>query len=135
MTTAYDFSAKTIDGKEASLDAYKGKWIMLQVGPGDCPKQCTDQLIAMRQLREPDAFPAADIGLMRALEVEGVRPSPAELLARAGLLEGKTVTLRSTGGAALTTLTGNAAVTTFGVGSGGVWNDDQPVQQSTGTSH
>jgi len=25
MTTAYDFSAKTIDGKEASLDAYKGK--------------------------------------------------------------------------------------------------------------
>lgn len=25
MTTAYDFSAKTIDGKEAGLDAYKGK--------------------------------------------------------------------------------------------------------------
>ncbi len=25
MTTAYDFSAKTIDGKEAALDAYKGK--------------------------------------------------------------------------------------------------------------
>lgn len=25
MTTAYDFSAKTIDGKEASLDTYKGK--------------------------------------------------------------------------------------------------------------
>ncbi len=25
MTTAYDFSAKTIDGKDASLDAYKGK--------------------------------------------------------------------------------------------------------------
>jgi len=25
MTTAYDFSAKTIDGSETSLDAYKGK--------------------------------------------------------------------------------------------------------------
>ena len=25
MTTAYDFSAKTIDGKDAGLDAYKGK--------------------------------------------------------------------------------------------------------------
>ncbi|MES2883509.1 MAG: glutathione peroxidase [Pseudomonadota bacterium] len=25
MTTAYDFSAKTIDGKEAGLDAYRGK--------------------------------------------------------------------------------------------------------------
>ena len=38
----------------------------------------------MRELREPDAFPAADIGLMRALADEtGRRPSPAELLARA----------------------------------------------------
>lgn len=43
----------------------------------------TAQYIAMRQLREPDAFPAADIGLMRALEVDGVRPTPAQLLARA----------------------------------------------------
>ncbi|MDH4385226.1 MAG: AlkA N-terminal domain-containing protein [Caulobacter sp.] len=44
----------------------------------------TAQYIAMRQLREPDAFPAADIGLMRALEDSaGQRPNPAELLARA----------------------------------------------------
>jgi AraC family transcriptional regulator, regulatory protein of adaptative response / DNA-3-methyladenine glycosylase II len=40
--------------------------------------------VAMRELREPDAFPAADIGLMRAMSDEsGVRPSPAALLARA----------------------------------------------------
>jgi AraC family transcriptional regulator of adaptative response / DNA-3-methyladenine glycosylase II len=44
----------------------------------------TAQYIAMRELREPDAFPAADIGLLRAMaDVEGVRPSPSELLARA----------------------------------------------------
>ena len=44
----------------------------------------TAQYIAMRELREPDAFPAADIGLMRALaDAEGLRPTPAELLARA----------------------------------------------------
>jgi AraC family transcriptional regulator, regulatory protein of adaptative response / DNA-3-methyladenine glycosylase II len=44
----------------------------------------TAQYIAMRELREPDAFPAADIGLMRATSDEsGVRPSPAALLARA----------------------------------------------------
>ncbi|MDP3593357.1 AlkA N-terminal domain-containing protein [Phenylobacterium sp.] len=44
----------------------------------------TAQYIAMRALREPDAFPSADIGLMRALEGPGgVRPTPAELLARA----------------------------------------------------
>jgi AraC family transcriptional regulator of adaptative response / DNA-3-methyladenine glycosylase II len=44
----------------------------------------TAQYIAMRELREPDAFPAADIGLMRALADEtGKRPNPAELAARA----------------------------------------------------
>jgi AraC family transcriptional regulator of adaptative response / DNA-3-methyladenine glycosylase II len=44
----------------------------------------TAQYIAMRELREPDAFPAADIGLMRALaDAAGRRPSPAELLTRA----------------------------------------------------
>ncbi|MET0274354.1 MAG: AlkA N-terminal domain-containing protein [Phenylobacterium sp.] len=43
----------------------------------------TAQYIALRELREPDAFPSADIGLMRALaDGEGVRPTPAELLAR-----------------------------------------------------
>ena len=44
----------------------------------------TAQDIAMRALREPDAFPSADIGLMRALESpDGVRPTAVELLARA----------------------------------------------------
>lgn len=44
----------------------------------------TAQYIALRQMREPDAFPAADIGLMRALAaIEGERPSAETLLARA----------------------------------------------------
>jgi AraC family transcriptional regulator of adaptative response / DNA-3-methyladenine glycosylase II len=44
----------------------------------------TAQYIAMRQLREPDAFPAADVGLMRALAgPDGPRPTPAALLERA----------------------------------------------------
>ena len=46
----------------------------------------TAQYIALRQLREPDAFPAADIGLMRAVQHltgEDRRPTPAALLARA----------------------------------------------------
>jgi AraC family transcriptional regulator of adaptative response / DNA-3-methyladenine glycosylase II len=44
----------------------------------------TAQYIAMRELREPDAFPAADIGLMRALAgPDGRRPTPAELSAQA----------------------------------------------------
>ena len=44
----------------------------------------TAQYIALRQLREPDAFPAADVGLMRALaNDQGRRPAADELLARA----------------------------------------------------
>jgi len=44
----------------------------------------TAQYIAMRQLREPDAFPAADIGLMRAMaDSDGLRPTASALLARA----------------------------------------------------
>ena len=43
----------------------------------------TAQYIAMRELREPDAFPAADIGLLRAMaDDDGKRPSPPELLSR-----------------------------------------------------
>ena len=43
--------ATTLDGKPSGLQAYRGKWIMLQVGPGACPQACRTQLIAMRQLR------------------------------------------------------------------------------------
>jgi AraC family transcriptional regulator, regulatory protein of adaptative response / DNA-3-methyladenine glycosylase II len=44
----------------------------------------TAQYIALRQLREPDAFPAADIGLLRAIAGREMRrPSSSELLDRA----------------------------------------------------
>ena len=44
----------------------------------------TAQYIALRQLREPDAFPAADIGLLRAFaDGDGKRPAAEELLAHA----------------------------------------------------
>ena len=43
----------------------------------------TAQMIALRAAREPDAFPASDIGLLRGAEVRGKRPTPAALAARA----------------------------------------------------
>ncbi len=44
----------------------------------------TAQYIAMRELREPDAFPPSDIGLLRAMaDGSGRRPTARELLARA----------------------------------------------------
>jgi hypothetical protein len=44
-------ASTTLDGKPAKLEDYKGKWIMLKVGPSDCQQECQDQLFAMRQLR------------------------------------------------------------------------------------
>lgn len=44
-------ASTTLDGKPATLDAYKGKWIMLKVGPSTCEQACQDTLFAMRQLR------------------------------------------------------------------------------------
>jgi AraC family transcriptional regulator of adaptative response / DNA-3-methyladenine glycosylase II len=44
----------------------------------------TAHYIALRGLKHPDAFPAGDLGLMRALAApDGTRPSAAALLARA----------------------------------------------------
>ena len=44
----------------------------------------TAHYIALRAAREPDAFPASDVGLLRgAADRKGVRPSAAELCARA----------------------------------------------------
>jgi hypothetical protein len=40
-----------LQGKPLALEAYKGKWIMLQAAPGDCQQACKDQLVKIRQLR------------------------------------------------------------------------------------
>jgi AraC family transcriptional regulator of adaptative response / DNA-3-methyladenine glycosylase II len=69
----------TIFGRGASL---KDAITKLRALPGI--GEWTAQYIAMRELREPDAFPAADVGLLRAMtNADGRRPSPAELLSRA----------------------------------------------------
>jgi 3-methyladenine DNA glycosylase/8-oxoguanine DNA glycosylase len=43
----------------------------------------TANYIALRGLKDPDAFPATDVGLMRAMSVKGIRPSAKALLAKA----------------------------------------------------
>lgn len=40
-----------LGGDAKELDAYKGKWIMLQVDSGDCNERCKKKLYDMRQLR------------------------------------------------------------------------------------
>ena len=43
--------ATTLDARPASLDAFKGKWIMLKVGPAACDQACMEQMFAIRQVR------------------------------------------------------------------------------------
>jgi AraC family transcriptional regulator of adaptative response / DNA-3-methyladenine glycosylase II len=43
----------------------------------------TAQTIALRALRDPDAFPATHAGILRAAAENGVRPAPAALIDRA----------------------------------------------------
>ncbi len=65
--------------RDGSLDATIARLTALP-GVGDW----TAHYVAMRALREPDAFPAADVGLLRAMTgPHGLRPTPTALLARA----------------------------------------------------
>jgi cytochrome oxidase Cu insertion factor (SCO1/SenC/PrrC family) len=44
-------ASTTLDGRPEGLDKYKGKWIMLKVGGGECAQACQKQLLTMRQER------------------------------------------------------------------------------------
>ncbi|BAU91814.1 alcohol dehydrogenase [Methylorubrum populi] len=68
-----DLFAKTgdLDGTVARLKALPG------IG------EWTAHYVAMRAMAQPDAFPAGDVGLMRALDTGAGRPNRAALLARA----------------------------------------------------
>ena len=61
----------SLDDLVVRLDALPG------IGPW------TAHYIAMRALREPDAFPSGDLGLRKAMAVAGVLPSFKDMDARA----------------------------------------------------
>jgi cytochrome oxidase Cu insertion factor (SCO1/SenC/PrrC family) len=46
-----DLGGVSLVGKPASLEQFKGKWILLQVDAADCQKACAQKLYYMRQLR------------------------------------------------------------------------------------
>ena len=46
-----ELKASTLDGTPTSIDALKGKWLMVRTGPAACDDACRKQMFAMRQLR------------------------------------------------------------------------------------
>lgn len=88
--------ATTLDAQPASLDAWKGKWIMLKVGPSACAKDCMEQMFAIQQLRSmqgkdmeriervwlvTDAAPLETM-LMRQLDEVHILRAPADAVAK-----------------------------------------------------
>lgn len=76
--------ARAVAGGTLELDAF--------TGPGDALERLTAlpgigewtaQYLAMRALGEPDAFPAGDLGVRRALAAGGALPAERQVLARA----------------------------------------------------
>ena len=49
--TMPDVALRNADGKEFSLSALRGKWIMLSVDSADCDEACDQKLFLMRQTR------------------------------------------------------------------------------------
>ncbi len=43
--------AATLDGQPVALDAYKGKWLLVQAAGSKCDALCRDKLLVMRQER------------------------------------------------------------------------------------
>jgi AraC family transcriptional regulator of adaptative response / DNA-3-methyladenine glycosylase II len=64
-------SRQTLDETVGALSLLPG------IGPW------TANYIAMRALGDPDAFPPSDVGLLRAMQTSGVRPTAAQLAQRA----------------------------------------------------
>jgi AraC family transcriptional regulator of adaptative response / DNA-3-methyladenine glycosylase II len=76
--------ARAVRDRQVRFDSARGPDALVREltrlpGIGDW----TAQYVAMRALHEPDAFPADDLGLLRAAEALGLAGSPKELTARA----------------------------------------------------
>ena len=94
-----------LDGKPASLEQWRGKWILLQVDGAGCDKACQQKLYYMRQLRltqgkEMDRIERVwlitdntpvDIGLMKQYDgTHLLRVDPQKLAAWLPVVEGTT---------------------------------------------
>ena len=98
-----DLGSTDLEGKPASLEQFRGKWILLQVDAAGCDKACQQKLYYMRQLRltqgkEMDRIERVwlitddaplDIGLMKQYDgTHLLRVDPQKLAAWLPVVEG-----------------------------------------------
>lgn len=51
VTPLQQTAGRALDGNAYNLDALRGKWVMVHVGPASCDAACVQQLYLMRQTR------------------------------------------------------------------------------------
>jgi cytochrome oxidase Cu insertion factor (SCO1/SenC/PrrC family) len=51
VTPLQQTAGRALDGRPFSVDALRGKWVMVHVGRANCDADCTRQLYLMRQIR------------------------------------------------------------------------------------
>src|SRR5574340_809354 len=51
VTPLQQTAGSTVDGRPFNLDALRGKWVMVHVGPANCDAVCVWQLSLIRQTR------------------------------------------------------------------------------------
>lgn len=74
-----------VGGKQFSLDAMKGKWLLMYVGPADCNDLCQKQLYYMRQSRLVLGKDQDRVARIWVLTDQG-QPDAALLRTHAGLM-------------------------------------------------
>lgn len=71
-------AARRAGGEEFSLSQWRGYWVLLAAGGGDCGEKCRQRLCRMRQLRL--MLPGNYLRLRRAWLVTDEQPPPAAMM-------------------------------------------------------
>jgi len=77
---------KGLDGKSQALTDFRGKWLLVYVGPASCPTVCMDNLYKMRQVRAAQAKDAPRLERLFIVTVpDGLATLPSRLRDHPGL--------------------------------------------------
>ena len=84
VTPLQQTAGKTLDGSAFSLEALRGKWVMVHVGAAGCDVSCARQLYLMRQIRIAQGKEQSRIERLWVL-TDNATPDAALLQAHPGL--------------------------------------------------
>jgi hypothetical protein len=84
VTPLQHVSGHLLEGKAFSLEALRGKWVMVHIGPGVCDASCERQLYLMRQTRLTQGKEQSRIERLWVV-TDTAKPASSKLQGQAGL--------------------------------------------------